>query len=69
MSDIMEFANREEFRKWLSDHCLSSDGVWLLFGKALMRKLIRNIFPCAGTRASGQRKIKHWFKALKSADL
>lgn len=31
---IMEFANREEFRKWLSEHCLSSDGVWLLFGKA-----------------------------------
>lgn len=31
---IMEFANREEFRKWLFEHCLSSDGVWLLFGKA-----------------------------------
>lgn len=34
MSDIMEFADREEFRKWLSEHCLSNDGVWLLFGKA-----------------------------------
>jgi len=34
MSDIMEFANREEFRKWLYDNCLSSAGVWLLFGKA-----------------------------------
>ena len=34
MSDILEFADREEFRKWLYDHCLSNDGVWLLFGKA-----------------------------------
>lgn len=33
MSDTMEFADREEFRKWLSDNCLSSGGVWLLFGK------------------------------------
>lgn len=33
MSDIMEFANREEFRTWLGEHCLSSAGVWLLFGK------------------------------------
>ena len=34
MSDLMEFADREEFRKWLYDHCLSNAGVWLLFGKA-----------------------------------
>lgn len=34
MSDIMEFANREEFRKWLCSHCQSDAGVWLLFGKA-----------------------------------
>ena len=34
MCDIMEFANREEFRKWLYDHCLSNDGIWILFGKA-----------------------------------
>ncbi|MCI9272842.1 MAG: hypothetical protein HFE39_02680 [Clostridiales bacterium] len=34
MSDIMEFANREEFRKWLYEHCQSNAGVWLLFGKA-----------------------------------
>lgn len=33
MNNILEFANREEFRKWLSDNCLSNDGVWLLFGK------------------------------------
>ena len=34
MSDIMEFADRKEFRQWLSDHYLSNAGVWLLFGKA-----------------------------------
>lgn len=34
MSDMMEFAGREEFRRWLSEHCLSKDGIWLLFGKA-----------------------------------
>lgn len=33
MSDIMQFADREEFRKWLGDNCLSKDGVWLLFSK------------------------------------
>lgn len=33
MSDIF-FSNREEFRKWLSENCLSEEGVWLLFGKA-----------------------------------
>ncbi|MDE6016315.1 MAG: YdeI/OmpD-associated family protein [Acetatifactor sp.] len=41
MSDIMEFANREEFRKWLYDHCLSNAGVWLLFGKAGGPKTIK----------------------------
>lgn len=34
MSDVMEFSDREEFRRWLSEHCLSKDGIWLLFGKA-----------------------------------
>ena len=34
MSEILEFADREEFRSWLSEHCRSSAGVWLLFGKA-----------------------------------
>ncbi|MBD5556496.1 MAG: hypothetical protein HDQ95_14465 [Roseburia sp.] len=41
MSDIMQFANREEFRKWLNDHCLSDAGVWLLFGKAGGPKTIK----------------------------
>ncbi len=33
MSDVMEFAGREEFRKWLLEHCQSNAGIWLLFGK------------------------------------
>lgn len=41
MSDIMEFANREAFRAWLSQNCLTSDGVWLLFGKAGGPKTIK----------------------------
>ena len=34
MSDILHFSNRDEFRKWLNEHCQSQEGVWLLFGKA-----------------------------------
>ncbi len=41
MSEWMEFANREEFRQWLREHCLSSAGVWLLFGKAGGPKTIK----------------------------
>lgn len=41
MSDIMEFADREAFRKWLSAHCMSDEGVWLLFGKAGGPKTIK----------------------------
>ena len=41
MSDIMEFASREEFRDWLRGNCLSSAGVWLLFGKAGGPKTIK----------------------------
>ena len=33
MSDVLTFADRAEFRAWLSAHCLAADGVWLLFGK------------------------------------
>lgn len=33
MSDILRFTNRNEFRDWLNDNCLSNDGVWLLFSK------------------------------------
>ena len=41
MSAIMEFADRKEFRQWLSDHYLSNAGVWLLFGKAGGPKTIK----------------------------
>lgn len=41
MSDVMEFAGREEFRKWLGENCLSHAGVWLLFGKAGGPKTIK----------------------------
>ncbi len=34
MSELMKFSNRAEFRNWLSENCRSSEGVWLLFGKA-----------------------------------
>lgn len=33
MNDVLIFTDRAEFRKWLTANCLSSDGVWLLFGK------------------------------------
>ncbi|MDE6655748.1 MAG: YdeI/OmpD-associated family protein [Anaeroplasmataceae bacterium] len=33
MCDILTFNDKEEFRKWLSEHCLSNAGIWLLFGK------------------------------------
>lgn len=41
MSNIMEFADREAFRAWLSQNCLTSDGIWLLFGKAGGPKTIK----------------------------
>ena len=41
MDDILEFSTREEFRAWLSEHYLSSDGIWLLFGKAGGPKTIK----------------------------
>lgn len=41
MHDILEFSSREEFRRWLSEHCLSSEGVWLLFGKTGGPKTIK----------------------------
>lgn len=33
MGDPLQFVTRDEFRNWLADNCLTSDGVWLLFGK------------------------------------
>ena len=34
MTDYLLFTSRSEFRNWLQDNCLSSSGVWLLFGKS-----------------------------------
>ena len=34
MENTLEFAGREEFRAGLAEHCRTSGGVWLLFGKA-----------------------------------
>lgn len=42
MSDIMQFADREEFRKWLNANCMSDDGIWLLFGKSGGPKTIKS---------------------------
>lgn len=33
MDKILQFKTRNEFRSWLLDNCISSSGVWLLFGK------------------------------------
>lgn len=41
MSEITQFSDREEFRQWLNDNCLSSDGIWLLFGKSGGPKTIK----------------------------
>lgn len=41
MDDIIEFASREDFRKWLYENCLSSAGLWLLFGKSGGPKTIK----------------------------
>ncbi len=41
MSDTIKFSDREEFRNWLYDNCLSENGVWLLFGKAGGPKTIK----------------------------
>lgn len=37
----MKFADREEFRKWLTANCLSVDGVWIEFGKVGGPKTIK----------------------------
>ena len=33
INETIKFTNREEFRGWLHEHCLSNDGIWILFGK------------------------------------
>jgi hypothetical protein len=34
LNEHLLFTSRDEFRNWLHDNCLSSGGVWLLFGKS-----------------------------------
>ncbi|MGX8835409.1 YdeI/OmpD-associated family protein [Amedibacillus sp. YH-ame6] len=34
MNDYRKFETRKEFRDWLMEHCLSSEGIWLYFDKA-----------------------------------
>ncbi|MDE5680397.1 MAG: YdeI/OmpD-associated family protein [Lachnospiraceae bacterium] len=41
MSETIKFADREEFHEWLHKHCLSEEGIWLLFGKAGGPKTIK----------------------------
>ncbi len=31
--ESMLFKNRNEFREWLAENCLSNEGIWLVFGK------------------------------------
>ncbi len=41
MTDHLLFATRAEFRGWLQENCLSSGGIWLLFGKTDGPKTIK----------------------------
>lgn len=34
MNEQLQFKTRADFRNWLAENCLSSEGVWLLFGKS-----------------------------------
>ncbi|NLO86356.1 MAG: hypothetical protein GX096_13190 [Clostridiales bacterium] len=34
MPEYLQFATRNEFRRWLKDNGMASNGVWVLFGKA-----------------------------------
>lgn len=34
MCELLHFISRQDFRRWLSEHCHSGTGVWLLLAKA-----------------------------------
>ena len=34
MAEMMQFANREDFRLWLSENALSDSGIWIVFSKS-----------------------------------
>ena len=41
MVEPVQFASRDEFRTWLQNNCMSSSGIWLLFGKSGGPKTIK----------------------------
>ncbi|MDR2949440.1 MAG: YdeI/OmpD-associated family protein [Prevotella sp.] len=41
MTEYLLFTSRNEFRNWLYTNCLSSAGVWLLFGKSDGPKILK----------------------------
>jgi len=41
MDENLVFSTRDQFRRWLQDNCLTSSGVWLLFGKTGGPKTIK----------------------------
>jgi len=41
LTEHLQFALRDDFRNWLQDNSTSSDGIWLLFGKAGGPKTIK----------------------------
>lgn len=41
MPEYLKFSSRNEFRNWLETNCMSSEGVWLLFGKTGGPKTIK----------------------------
>lgn len=41
MDELMKFSDREDFRKWLEENCLTTAGIWLLFGKSGGPKTIK----------------------------
>lgn len=41
MIEYLQFALRDEFRNWLKDNCMSSGGIWVLFGKSGGPKTIK----------------------------
>lgn len=40
MNELLKFEDRAGFRNWLTEHCLSTDGVWLVFNKGGAEKTI-----------------------------
>jgi uncharacterized protein YdeI (YjbR/CyaY-like superfamily) len=41
MDDLLMFANRLEFRQWLTDNAVTSPGKWMVFSKGRETKTIK----------------------------